>query len=172
MISLFRLFLDIAVWRRGPQDLPGSPTLFSLCAIAYLGVSFVQARILRFPFASAGLLAALDLVFLAGVIALILSIRNKRERWLQTMAALLGVGTLIGLLDLAVSVAILSADSTGASIVWFLAKLAVILLIVGRILQHALDTRFLVGISLAYAILLIESFLVLLVPERTPVTGG
>ena len=172
MIALFRLFLDIAVWRRGPQDLPGSPTLLSLCAVAYLGVSFVQARIQRFPFASAGLLSVLDLVFLAGVIALILSIRNKRERWLQTMTALLGVGTLIGLLDLAVTVPILATENTGASIAWFLVSLAVILLVVGRILQLALDTRFLVGISLTYAILLIESFLVLLVPERLPVTGG
>ena len=41
MSVLFRLFLDIALFRRGPQDVPDSPILLALAVLADVAISTV-----------------------------------------------------------------------------------------------------------------------------------
>ena len=41
MRALFNLFLDICLFRRGPQDVPASPLLFGLAMLVYLIVGVV-----------------------------------------------------------------------------------------------------------------------------------
>jgi hypothetical protein len=38
VLQFLKVFLDIVLWRRGPQDLPASPLLLLLCAAAYVAV--------------------------------------------------------------------------------------------------------------------------------------
>ena len=40
--QFLRIFVDIVLWRRGPQDLPASSLLLALTVAAYVGVSVAQ----------------------------------------------------------------------------------------------------------------------------------
>jgi len=50
MSSLFRVLIDIALWRKGPQDLPASPFLLAMLTAIYVGVSFVQVHLFGWGF--------------------------------------------------------------------------------------------------------------------------
>jgi hypothetical protein len=94
MRELIRLFTEIALLRRGPQDLPASPLLLVLTLLAYLCVNFVLWSAL--PAArgwSAPLLVA-TLFTLLWYIAL-LRIVGRPERTLQTTTAVFGLQTVL-----------------------------------------------------------------------------
>ena len=42
MLHFLKAFLDIVLWRRGPQDLPASPVLLWLTGAGYVAVSVLQ----------------------------------------------------------------------------------------------------------------------------------
>lgn len=102
MYVLLRAFLNIVRFKGGPQDLPASSTL--------LAITFVFAVLTHVvtdaPYSSVGTiwLAAVTQAGAFGVVLwLVLSIRGKRERWLQTATALYGAGSLLQLLTIPVS---------------------------------------------------------------------
>ena len=103
MKELVKLFTQITLLRRGPQDLPASMLLLDLTIVAYLAVNLLLAGLLPPPTAadaasrmaeadqpnwSAQLL--LDTVFTLVWYVALLRIARRPERTLQTMTAVFG----------------------------------------------------------------------------------
>jgi hypothetical protein len=159
LAQLFRLFVDIAIWRRGPQDLPTSVTLAWLVALFYALIGAVQVGLMGWNFQSALLLVVLDLSLQTAWLWGLLVFFAKTPRFLQSFTAFVGVGALITVLDVMVSGVMLAAGINGSNPAnpWPLLQLGLLLLMLGRVLQQALERNLFLCMSLTLVILLTVS---------------
>ena len=141
MHALFDLFLDICLFRKGPQDVPAGMALLKLCLLSY-GLSGLVVLLLNTPAPVAILQILLDLVLLAGLLRLALLARRHPQRFEQTLSALTGTGTLIGLLALPVMIWIVRQGADGdiqLPSLLLLGLMAWSIAVMAHILRHALD---------------------------------
>lgn len=154
MLKLLQTFIDIALWRKGPQDLPASHFLATLVLLVYIAISFVQVHLFDMQLRTAVLVIAVDVAMLTGWLWLVLVFFGRRQRFVQTVTALLGVGTLLSLVDILIRVVQLALGSgTELAHLWLLVRFFAIALIMGRIFMHALDRGLLTGMALTIAII-------------------
>lgn len=153
MLRLLRVFFEIAVWRSGPQDVPASRALALTVLIAYAAMDLWRLRLLTTDTQTLLVLVACDIVMLAVWLWCVLAFFERRERFLQTFIAVLGVGILMLALTGAVDVVqrMLGGASDQASSL--LLHLIIPALVVGRILMQALDRGLLTGMGLTIAII-------------------
>lgn len=161
MTQLFQLFFSIAIWRRGPQDVPASPTLLWSVALVYSIINAAQVKILGWDLRSALLLVAIDLAMLSLWVWGLLAFFNLRPRFTQTMTALLGVGLLISSMDLIIAIVRATLGSEGqSSQSWLILRLMIVLLVLGRILQQALERSLFLCIAITLVIAITTDLLV------------
>lgn len=96
-MRLILVFIDIALHRRGPEDLPRSPFLFGTVLGSYFLVGLVVLQITE------SLSRALGLVLFEGALYLffvwaLLSLFSRSLRFLQTATALLGTEIFLNLI--------------------------------------------------------------------------
>src|ERR1700685_4332182 len=90
MQELVRLFVQVALLRKGPQDLPVSATLLAITAAAFFVINFVVSAVLP-PIPGPWLFQlVLDVIFTFAWYALLLRVVNRPERFLQTTTAIFG----------------------------------------------------------------------------------
>jgi hypothetical protein len=89
MKDLVRLFAQIALLRRGPQDLPASLLLLTLTVLGYLCVNFLLSSVLPPDSHWRGPLLVDTLFMLAWYVGL-LKLLGRPERILQTTTAVFG----------------------------------------------------------------------------------
>ena len=159
MLRLAKAFLDIALWRRTPAQLPASRLLLALVVGAAALMEVLGAFLPPGP--SDGILVrvamgvGLPLAFTWAVLAL----ARRRERFLQTASALLGVGVLaeIVLYPLAAVLRLMGEDRMVSIPIGLLLYVALIwyLLACAHIWRAALDSGLLLGglISVGYLVL-------------------
>lgn len=95
MLSLARLFADIALLRRGPEDVPASAFLLATVVVAYFLVNFFVSLLLP-PFAGPWHLHLLvDVAFTLAWYAVLMRVFSKPERFLQTTTAVFGYQTVL-----------------------------------------------------------------------------
>ncbi|MGH8276744.1 MAG: hypothetical protein ACRETH_08610, partial [Steroidobacteraceae bacterium] len=94
MTEIIRLFVQITLLRRGPQDLPASLLLLVLTVGGYSGVNFVVSSLLP-PSAGWPPQLAVEVLFTLGWYAALLRLLGRRERFLQTTTAVFGFGALL-----------------------------------------------------------------------------
>jgi hypothetical protein len=94
MTEIIRVFVQIALLKRGPQDLPVSRTLLVLTVCAYAGLTALVNDLLASEGTSALPLAA-EVAFTLVWYAALLALLGRRERYLQTASAIFGVQTLL-----------------------------------------------------------------------------
>lgn len=152
MFKLLQTFLDIALWRKGPQDLPASRFLATLVLLVYILASFIQVYLFKLPLRAAVLIIAVDVAMLAGWLWLVLAFFGRRQRFVQTVTALLGVGLLLTLVDIVVRALQLALGAGDLADLWLLLRFFVMALIMGRIFMHALDRGLFTGMALTVAI--------------------
>lgn len=145
MSVLFRLFLDIALFRRGPQDVPDSPILLALAVLADVAISTVVGA-LEGDVLSAMLQALVASALLLAFVALILVLTSHRKRFQKTATAVLGCDALITLGALPVS--LLSDAFSGLGLL-IMGILFWNLLVFAHILKHALDIGYALSVALA-----------------------
>jgi hypothetical protein len=155
LAALARLYFAIAIWRRGPQDLPAVGILLPLTIAAYVLVSAVVGELL--PALHPGWLVQVagDALFVAAWYWLLLAISRRRERYVQTATALFGLQTVLAAPSMAV-VWLLQRFTADASlrVPVYLAALALAiwtLAAIGHILRSALERP--LGICLVLALL-------------------
>lgn len=156
MSTAVKLFFDICLLRKGPEDVPFSNILLGLVVAASIIVSiWVGAMVNGMQFAGFATIAELFFTFLFIKLLLI----NKPERFLQTFIALLGTLTLINILY-APGVYIFLLTENNENIQTLIGLLAFALLIwkiavCGHIFSRALPAPMAYGvvISIAYALL-------------------
>ena len=157
--ALLRVFGGICTFRVAPQDLPRSTTLLAVTTFGNLGLSVVIYW-LESPFGRALFKAMLETAVLFGLTYALLFLLSHGRRLTQTMTAMMGCGTLLGVLAL---VTMLLAPVLPPDLRWALLRINFVLnlLVIAHILRHAIGTWFLVGLLLAfgYALLLTRFFM-------------
>lgn len=151
--QFLRIFLDIVLWRQGPQDLPSSTLLVWLTLAAYVAVSTVQLLFLHAGGVVWFFFLVVDPLLLSAWVWLVLKVFNHTERFLQTVSAVLGTGALLGLavylpLQLVVTGLGFAATSRVAQAIG-LALVAVFALVTGRIIKLATESSLFTGLAVA-----------------------
>jgi hypothetical protein len=147
MIALFNLFLDICLLRKGPQDVPASMAMTKMCLLVY-GLSGLLVLLTKASLPVALLQILLDMVLLGGLLYLGLTLSRHRNRFEQTLSALTGTGSLIGLLTFPLAIWIDHQQPDGdialpstlvfVLMVWSIAVIA-------HILRHTFETSIWLG---------------------------
>jgi hypothetical protein len=94
MKELIQLFTQIALLRRGPQDLPASPLLLVLTVIGYLAVNVVVSSLMP-PIKGWEEHPIIDILFTSAWYFLLLRLTRRSERNLQTTTAVIGFQTVL-----------------------------------------------------------------------------
>lgn len=155
MNSLLSFFIDLAWLRRKPQDLPISPVLLTL-ALLLSWLIGTAGSVTYYDGVQRALLAnGLDILVISVLLRASLGVAGFPERFLQSATAIFGISGLFGALLLVIDVA---ASAFGLKI--FAAFMSLILLvwvhlIIGFILQHALEKERWAGIVIAIGYTLI-----------------
>lgn len=153
MLKLLQTFGEIALWRKGPQDLPASSSLALLVLIAYVAIELVGVRLYDLNWRAAFVFIGVDVLMLAGWLWLVLAFFGRSQRFTQTITAALGVGALVLLLDILVrSMQLVFGLGEGLAVNWPFARFLIIALVMGRIFMHALDRGLITGMALTVAI--------------------
>ena len=152
ILRFLQSFLDIALWRKGPQDLPASSLLATLVLIAYMATGFVRMRLFALDPSTSLLFICVDALMLGAWLWLVLAFFRRRQRFVQTLTAALGVGLLVLLLDVtfrSLQLALGLGDSMSMTWLMFL----ITALVLGRIFMLALDRGLITGMALTVAII-------------------
>ena len=153
---LFLAFFEICRLNKGPQDIPASRNLLTICLVVY-GLLSIQLAVLSQPIEKAVFAGVLEVALIMIFSLALLQIRGKSERWVQMVTALAGTGIIISILAIPLYLFIgIGADDAAASGgvhalgLLFLAVLACWnITIMGHILRHALDLNMFSAIILA-----------------------
>ncbi len=138
-MPLIRLFIDICLLRAAPQDVPAAPVLLWLSLGAYLATGLL-ALAPGEGAVRAGSMVAVDAGTLLVLLAVSLQLRGHPARFGQAATALLGTGTLFGVLLLPV-LALGGTGETAAGLTFplWLGLFLWGLVVTAHILRHALD---------------------------------
>jgi hypothetical protein len=158
MLLLIRAWLDICLLRRTPQELPVSGYLLGIALCCY-GLVSVLVSVQSLTLSSSVLLAAVDLGLLVVFTGSLLYLQSKAARINQTLSALAGSGSIMGLIALPLLL-IIGPGTADEPIATPLASLWLLLLlwnliVMAHIFRNALSSSFAFGfgISLLYALL-------------------
>lgn len=146
MVALLRLFIDLCLLRAKPQDLPASPSLLGATLISYTLTSLALATA-GWVLERAILYALVDALTMALLTHTMLLLRKVPARLTQTLTALAGSGTLLGLAAWPLVAAQSPLLLSFVMMVWSIAVTA-------NILRHALSVNLTLGIlaSLGYVV--------------------
>ena len=150
MSSLFPPLIDIVLLRRGPQDMPAGRSALLACLFFYVLIAAISLNIGRRPENPTAVLvlaAGLPLV----LVWIVLKLRDRIERWEQTLSALYGTSALLSLITLPFNFDA-SEEPSGPVIVISLSVFFWSFVVNGHIWRHALDTSFAAGLAAAMLI--------------------
>ena len=160
MFKLLNLFLEIALLRKSPKDIPASLFLQYLIVAIYLFISFLML-FMSASWRQALLGVIVELIFIAIFCKLTLFWGKKIARYRQTFIALLGVDALISFCAFP-ALATLNTPMPENSSFFLLALLISIILILwhwitaGHIFRHALSESFVFGLGVALLYLILS----------------
>lgn len=150
--ALIRPFIEICLLRLRPQDLPESTALLGLVLIGHT-LSAILLSSIALPVGKALLAGTLDTILLAAMTVSVLYLQQLQSRLTQTLTALAGTGTLIGMVAIPLSnwlhAAHTTNTATGTPALLLLLLIGWSLTVAGHILRHALSTPFIMGLVLA-----------------------
>ena len=149
-MPLIKLFLDICLFRKGPQDVPAYTVLFWFALLAFFLVGLIEA------FFTGQWLEAMYKSLLEGTILLAfvwisLMVSGKPNRLLQTAIAALGTDAFISSFGIVLAVVSIFASNpiNPAIQLLFLALLLWHMAVVAHILRHALSQSLVIGVMLS-----------------------
>ncbi len=142
--AILNPFLQIALLRRPPQELPCSGVLLGLVLAGHLLLGLVL-YLFQYPVLNALIAAATGTVMLSALSYSLLYMNGVRNRFIQTLSALAGTDILIGL----ISIPVITLGASGPASLLYLLILAWNLTVAGHILRHALSVTALQGFIFA-----------------------
>ena len=164
MTPIIGQLLELCLLRRAPQDLPHSPELARGLIIAGVGIDLLYTTLIDFPQAIPRII--LSLCLLLGMPWLLLGLRDKRARYVQTLTALAGAGLLLSAVSLPLAlffadlpVFVPGSKPTPEQAMFSLITLTMLswkLVISGHIFRHALDWPRLPAMLLVFGLFLLE----------------
>ncbi|MGZ8217067.1 hypothetical protein [Methylomagnum sp.] len=150
-MPLIRLFLDICLFNKGPQDTPDSTLLLWLAVAA----NMVMGLVLSLPelgWGEALLQSAIAALLLAGFLWTVLTLSRNGPRFLQTAIAAFGCDTFVSATAAPLLIwSQIDPDMKGVIGLLLMALMLWQIAVIGHILRHALSVPFIAGIGLALA---------------------
>ncbi|QPK62481.1 hypothetical protein IVG45_16720 [Methylomonas sp. LL1] len=166
MYELILLFFQIAVFKKGPQDVPASPLILKLLLPMYVAINFL-ILLLNGALATALLQIVVDFSLIVLFCWPLLYFAGKTTRFRQTLGAMIGTDIVISFFALP-AIATLNTHATDLA---YFAMLALVLwhwLVSGHIIRHALDRSLFFGLGLALLYIMLSSqVMAALFPEIT-----
>jgi hypothetical protein len=154
MLRLAKAFLDIALWRQTPAHLPASVLLLTLAAIAAALAEVLGALLPPPPNGQIPLRIVLEVGMPLAFTWLMLAAARRRDRFLQTASAQLGVGALAAVILYPLnSVLRLVGQESFAALpigVLYTAILIGYLLACAHIWRSALDSGMVLGLAVSF----------------------
>jgi len=155
MLRVLDVFLQIALRRRGPEDVPDSRFLLLLAGLFYV----IAQGLLAMPVYHSSLALArslvLDLLLLCGCLWGLMRFTGHAPRYRQTLTAMLGTGALLGLCMLPFNYWLdVAADPGKPALGPTIGLLAVVswsLAVNGHIFSRALSAPFAAGMAISIA---------------------
>jgi hypothetical protein len=157
MWILVKAFIDIALHRRGPEDLPASGFLLGVVVAASVIVETTGCRILGPALGRCALDVGMGLTLFAGFFTLLLVLSGRRPRVPQTLTALFGTAVLLGLLAMPIWVLWPDTFSEEPSLAVQLASLLYLALllwsfdITAFVMTRAIGVSYAIGVVIALA---------------------
>ena len=155
MYELSLLFFRIAIFQKGPQDVPAVPFVLRLLLPIYVAINYL---ILFLNGAQSTALLQIGVDF--GLIVLfcwpLLYVSGKIARFQQTLAAMVGTDIIISFCALPA----IATLNTHANDLAYFSMLALVLwhwLVSGHIMKHALDRSLFFGLGLALLYIMLSS---------------
>ncbi|EIJ42405.1 hypothetical protein BegalDRAFT_1523 [Beggiatoa alba B18LD] len=156
LLQLGLLFFNLCRFRIAPQHLPYSPVLLWGCMLCYVLLN-IPLLAMQLDFPTALLLSLLEIALLAFVVASLLYIVKLLPRFVQTLTAIAGTGSLFGLLGMPISLFIYVQQSNNepvefsaiiltALVIWQLA-------IYIHIFRHALNLTIFFSVIVTFVVL-------------------
>jgi hypothetical protein len=155
MLALLRFFIQLAILRRGPQDLPASAVLLVLLAVLNVLIGTANGvELFGGPRAALGA-NLLDLFLTMVLLFALLQFKSHVARWQQTACAFFGLGVLAGLIMLFVRSPAEALGISGFAMLLDLILAIWLHIALGNVLRHALGVPLLAGvmITLSYTVL-------------------
>jgi hypothetical protein len=154
MLPILDVFLQIALRRRGPEDLPDSQFLLLIAGLAYLATQAVLAMPVYSTASVITRSLALDVLLLCGLLWGMLRLAGRTPRFRQTLTAVLGTGALLGACMLPFNYWIGMAAERGTPSwagprIGLLAIISWWIVVNGHIFSRALSAPFAAGLALA-----------------------
>jgi hypothetical protein len=143
--ALARLYAAIAVWRRGPEDVPMSPPVLPVTALVYFAASLLAGWLanlaMPLPDAASGqsdaLLTGVDVLFVCGWYWWLLRIFGRIERFRQTLSAVFGCAAVLALPSVMVVQLLLYSSPEKTSALAAVASLATLVMVMWAIMANA-----------------------------------
>ncbi|MDD2740328.1 MAG: hypothetical protein PHR94_15480 [Methylomonas lenta] len=155
MYELILLFFQIAIFKKGPQDVPASPMVLLLLLPAYVAINFLILFI-NGALSTALLQILVDFALIVLFCWPLLYVSGKSARFPQTLAAMVGTDIVISFCALP---AIATLNSNANDLAYF-SMLALVLwhwLVSGHIIKNALDRSLFFGLGLALLYIMLSS---------------
>ncbi len=167
MFEILRLFYDIALFRKNPQDVPFSKALTQITLIGYALVSFLMF-FMSSSWTKALLQVATDILILIIFTRVTLFITGKSARYQQTFCALIGTDMFISLCAIPPTASMMMPNGSIADL-GVLVMIGLLLwhwAVLGHVFRHALSESFSFGFGIGF-LYLFSAYLVmgLLFPE-------
>jgi len=147
-MPLVRLFLDLCLFKKGPQDMPASMMLLKLALLAYFLVG-MALTVLETDWLEGVLQVLLEGAMLFGFVWISLIAAEKTHRWLQTSIAMLGTDALISSFAIPLKIVLLADPQAGLIYLLLLLLMLWHIGVVAHILRHALSQTLAVGLGLS-----------------------
>lgn len=148
-MPLLRLFLDICLFKKGPQDAPASSFLVWLTVGADLLAGVVLSLLDNFAAVSL-IQAAAGVLMLAAFVWVSLYLGGKMPRFQQTASAIFGTDALISAAAIPLLALRVAMPETQPTVeLLMLAVMFWSLAVIAHILRHALSVPLIAGMALA-----------------------
>ena len=156
LVTLHLTFLRICLLRTTPQDLPYQIFFFKLIGGYYFVIQMVWGALQGVKISAVPFFALVSLLLIAFIVWLLLLVVNHRQRFVQTMIALLGVYSLIDLSRSILLIWLQYADENTLSkaipaLLFIIATLWT-WVVQGHVLRHALSIDFIAALIVSILI--------------------
>jgi len=166
--QLVKLFWEICLLRKGPQDVPAAHILFWLLLVVGLVVDLIIA-VNFIDFQQALLVVLANTVVLFGVVMLLLRMLGYASRIVQTLTTLIGTGLVFSFIRLPVMFVVKLAPQN-VGMFGFVEVIILVwsLVVIAHILRHALSIQLSLAGALAFGYFMLSYQLVnYFIPQAT-----
>lgn len=168
MFELIKLYFDMCLLRKAPQDVPYSLLVFWL-SLALYGMAGFLLLYMSLGWLKSIIQLMVEIILILGFTGGMLTVSGRLGRFFQTASAMLGTDAVISFLGLPVIASMMLGSMSALPYYISIGLMIWHLFITGHIFRHALDKSYGFGLGLAFLYIFVSfQLMVLLFAEAVP----